>query len=327
MRQIPSEEPMIDIPMPTPPIVTALEGCPDAEIVCANNEAEWLAARKDYITASDVAVILGHHPRKSPLTLYNEKIGLLEPDDVSSNEFVKWGKRLEPIIADAYAEETGRGLIDPGRFTLLRSRKYPWLAATLDRLVIIPDGPTGALEIKSTNAFLAREWEGEPPVAAQVQLQVQLIVTGLFTGSLAALVGGNRFFWTDQTLNEGFAELVINKTGEFMRRLETGNPPDVDGSESTKETIKRLFPKDYGEMIALPAELQQWADALAEYKVTRGLVKEKIDLYENKIKMALGDASGGIFLDGSGFSFKLQKREGYTVDPTEFRVLRPTKAK
>jgi len=93
-------------------IPQTLTGCPDAEIVCANDETEWLAARKDYITASDVAIILGHHPHKSALTLYNEKIGLLEPDDLSGNENVKWGKRLESVIADVYTEETGRNLVE-----------------------------------------------------------------------------------------------------------------------------------------------------------------------------------------------------------------------
>lgn len=308
-------------------IPTALTGCPDAEIVCAEDEQEWLAARKNFITASDVAVILGHHPHKSALTLYNEKIGLIEPDDVSNNEPVKWGRRLEPIIADAYAEETGRGLIDPGRFTLLRSKKYPWLAATLDRLVIIPDGPTGALEIKSTSAFLSKEWEGEPPEVAQIQLQCQLLVTGLSLGSLAALAGGNRFFWMDQQANVGFAQLVVEKTGEFMRRIETGNPPDVDGSESTKETIKKLYPRDSGETISLPAELQQWAELMSDLKERKKEIQEGIDLYENKIKLAIGDASAGLFPDGSGFSYKLTQRKGYVVEPTEFRTLRPTKAK
>jgi len=42
----------------------------------------------------------------------------------------------------------------------------------------------------------------------------------------------------------------------------------------------------------------------------------------NQLIAAMGNASYAVAADGTRFSFKAQKRAGYTVEPKEIRVLR-----
>ena len=55
--------------------------------------AEWLAFRKDKITATDIATICGVNPYKSPYMLWQEKLGLKGPE--SENDAMREGKLLE----------------------------------------------------------------------------------------------------------------------------------------------------------------------------------------------------------------------------------------
>lgn len=297
---------------------------------------EWLEARRNGIGGSDAASVLGLNPWKSPLALYNEKIGLLESDSLDDKEYVEWGTILEPVIAEKYQKVTGRKLTYPGPYVIQQNEKYPHMLATVDRFFQyfpvtdderLCEEKHGVLEIKTTSAYAEKKWDIEPPEQYQIQLQHNLIVCGLDFGSFALLIGGQKFIYVDVQRNEKFCELLIEKEQEFWHRLETGNPPPADGSESTKEAIRRLYPRDSGETIALPVEAREWALSLEDVKEKIGDLESMKGLYENKIKMAIGEASSGVFPDGSGFSYKLQSRKEFVSKATEFRVLRPFKAK
>lgn len=286
---------------------------------------QWLEARKNGIGGSDAAAILGLNPWKSPLALYNEKIGLLESDSLDDKEYVEWGNILEPVIAEKYEKVTGRQLHYPGPFVIQQNENYPHMLATVDRFIVDCANTLGVLEIKTTSAYAEKKWDIEPPEHYQIQLQHSLIVTGLTQGSFALLVGGQKFIWMDVPKNEAFCALLIEKEQEFWHRLETGNPPEADGSESTKEAIRRLYPKDSGETIQLPAYLQSDALKLEAVKAAIKDAKEAKQLYENRIQAAIGGASIGLFPDGTGFSFKQQTRAAHEVKESTFRVLRKVK--
>lgn len=290
---------------------------------------EWLEARRNGIGGSDAAAILGLNPWKSPLALYNEKIGLLESDSLDDKEYVEWGTILEPVIAEKYQKVTGRRLLYPGPYVIQRNDQYPHMLATVDRFIAGDeiDQAIGVLEIKTTGAYSEKNWDIEPPEHYQIQLQHSLVVTGFTMGAFALLIGGQKFIHLDVQKNEAFCALLIEKEQEFWHRLETGNPPEADGSDSTKEAIRRLYPRDSGETIALPAEAREWALSLEDVKEKIGELEGMKGLYENKIKMAIGEASSGVFADGSGFSFKLQQRKEFVSKATEFRVLRAFKPK
>src|SRR5262245_45273981 len=91
----------------------------------------WLKARG--IGASDAPIILGlaPWPGRTALRLYAEKLGLIDPPE--QTEAQELGLALEPIVAARWERATGRQLCPiPARPEMHRSRRYPWLTATLD---------------------------------------------------------------------------------------------------------------------------------------------------------------------------------------------------
>jgi predicted phage-related endonuclease len=69
-------------------------------------EQEWLEARKQDVTSTEVAALFGLNPHKSRLRLWHEKRGDVE-SDFEDNPFTKWGRRLQNAVAEGIAEDEG----------------------------------------------------------------------------------------------------------------------------------------------------------------------------------------------------------------------------
>lgn len=79
----------------------------ETTINATDNRDGWLKARKRGIGGSDAAAALGMSPWKTQLELYLEKRGELMAPDIDS-EAMLWGRVLEPVIRQQYAERTGK---------------------------------------------------------------------------------------------------------------------------------------------------------------------------------------------------------------------------
>jgi putative phage-type endonuclease len=297
----------------------------------AARREQWLAARREGLGASDAPAVLGIPGwRKSPYALYAEKTGLADiPQD--ENDFIEWGHRLEPVIADAYADETGRVVLASGEYELQRHPEAPYLFATLDRMVgssadgrhPLPMDSTGVLEIKTASEFKRKEWEsGGIPQAYLVQVQHQLMVTGYLWGSLAVLIGGHMFLWRDIGRNEPFINWLREEEDKFWNRVKHRKPPQPDGARATTEIIRRLHPEVTADLIEMPGEAIDWDRERAH-------AMEVIDTYttvktecENRIRAAIGPHAIGILPNGGQYTWTTEKRAGYTVQPSSSRVLR-----
>lgn len=299
-----------------------------SEIVC-DTRAQWLEERRKGIGASDAAVILGLSKWQSPMGLYAEKVGLV-PISQEESDLLEWGQRLEPVIAGKYADETGREIRDPGSFTIQKSTDVDFQIATLDRIVmggqpaapLSHDGP-GALELKNVMEFRRDDWDEEPPLLYQVQVQHQMAVTGFRWGSIAAIIGGRSFVWADIPRNERFIAILLQREEEFWRRVVDQRPPPPDGSEATTEILKALYPKvEDGEIIAAPPDLIAYADQLAAAKLEIKAAEAKEKEAENMIKAFIGAHLGCVLPNGVGFTLKAQTRAAHAVKESTFRVLR-----
>lgn len=72
-----------------------------------DKKIEWLKARRNSIGSSDIAVILGVSPWRTPLQLWEEKTATGEPE-LTTNWAQARGIELEPEARDQYEQITGR---------------------------------------------------------------------------------------------------------------------------------------------------------------------------------------------------------------------------
>lgn len=287
----------------------------------------WLKGRRHGIGASEASAVIGLNPWKSALQLYAEKLEIAEPD-AAETEAMEWGLLLEPVIAERYAGVTRRELAPVEPFTIYRSRTHPFMTATFDRLIIGDPRGLGVLQIKTAGQFKAEDWEDEPPVYYQVQTQQEMAIAGAAWGSLAVLIGGQRFRYFDLVRNDRFLSVLVEREGAFWNRLLAQDPPEVDGSESAREILRKLYPRETpGLVVNLPGEAVDWDTELQQVKTMGKEYEAKKQELENKIKAAIGEAESGILPNGTSYTWKASDRKGYVVEATVTRTLRRKEAK
>jgi putative phage-type endonuclease len=285
------------------------------------NRAVWLEARRHGIGASEAAAILGLSPFATPLEVFADKLGLLEA--VEPTEEMTWGLLLEPLVAARYAEETKRRLAEPTPLTIHVHPEHEFLRATLDRVIVEAEGkPCPApLELKTASAYDLAAWAEEPPIHVQIQVQHQLLVTGDAWASVAALIGGQKFVWSDIERNDEFIAAYLERACAFWRRVELGEAPEP-GAED-RDVLAQLYPRERaGETIPLPPEAEEWdsdrEDAIVELK-RWGSVKEQ---NENRLKAAIGEAAYGRLPSGIRYSWRTVERPEVLQPAVSYRQLR-----
>jgi putative phage-type endonuclease len=308
-----------------------LDTIPQAPAIIHTDREQWLMRRREGVGASEVAAILGFDATRDALSVYAEKIGVLE---VEETPLMKWGKRVEDAIAEGYAEETGRIVTNPGAFEIARHPDLPILGATLDRetegceLTPAPANGKGALEIKAVNAFAAAQWKEEPPLHNQIQLQIQMGCKGLSWGSLAALIGGLKLAWQDIARNQTFLDYALPEIEAFWLCVKRREPPVVkEAKEGTWAALKALYPSDNGLGVALDEAAIGLVSEWEQYRAVRLEAEKKEKDFKAQIEQLIGGAATGLLPDGRALTLKTTAREGYVVAPSTYRTLRLVKPK
>lgn len=290
---------------------------------------QWLEERRKHIGASDVAAILGVDPWRGPLAVYADKVGGVSQSD---KRWMRYGRKLEGVIAEMYGEDTERPVLDLGAFEIQRHPDLPFLGATLDRLTrgseAHPDpfgrhtDDAGPLECKAVAGFKAKEWREDPPLHYQVQLQAQLACTGAPWGSLAALIGGVALAWRDLERNDKFIGAMLPRLEAFWLRVQRREPPPADALPGTSDAVRALWATEDGETVPLDHAALQLVTSWEAAKTRIGAAKDTADQLENELRARLGSASFASLPDGSLLTLRQQQRKAYAVQATSYRVLR-----
>lgn len=247
---------------------------------------EWLRERQKGIGGSDVAAVLGLSKFKTALDVYNEKISDV-PLQILQTPRMRAGIMLEQVIADWYAEESGKKVVLDNK--IRKHREHNFLIANIDRVIYASNGEgTGVLECKTTNSFFAKTWDTEIPMEYYCQLQHYLLVTGYTWGEIAVLIDGydfRRYYFTrdDEFITALTERLVYFWTEHVAKRI----PPDP----VTEKDVLTLFPKETaGKTIVATEELRK---IYLELKNEKALVKAhegRIEVLEESIKLLMQDA-------------------------------------
>lgn len=281
------------------------------------NRNAWLAKRNSGIGGSDAGAIMGYNPWKSAYQLWLEKTGQVEPADLSDKESVQWGIKQEPLIAEEFEARTGKRVRRAG---MLQRVDYPWMMADVDRLIV---GEKAGLEIKTTNAFSAKEWdEDNVPDSYYWQCQHYMMVTGLPKWYIAVLIGGQHYRDKVIPRNDALIADLFEAEEQFWNvNVKQHIMPDIDGSESTKDAIDGQFKGGNTDILELPGDAAHILELLDNLKGQEKEVKSKIQEQKNKLALMLGDYEIGMIGDRK-VTYKMTKGR-ITVDSKKLKTEYP----
>ena len=235
------------------------------------------AKRKETIGASEGAAVLGLSPWKSPIDVWRYKTGR-QTNDAANSEAAHWGLRLEPIVAQEYADRNNVTLSDSqGRY------KRGVLSATIDYRI---DDDT-LLEIKTTSAWMPT-WQ-DVPTYYRVQAYHQMICTDATKVVFALLAGGNKYEEHIVTRPDSEYLTVYERalTLWWQRHIVADKPPEPINIED----MYKLFPRAAKDTSAIAT--REMVMEIDEYRTLLNQVKgceSRMDDIKKGIMKIMGDS-------------------------------------
>lgn len=258
------------------------------------DRATWLEFRRKGIGGSDAAAIAGLNKWKSPVAVWLEKTGQIEPEE--AGEAALWGQKLEDVVARHFAEVTG--LKVQRRNAILQHPDHLFMLANLDRVIVDKENGWGVLEIKTTSAYRKDAWEDDRvPDEYMLQVQHYLAVCGYQYAYIAVLIGGQTYKHQYIPRDEEIISYLIQIESDFWKLVESGTPPEMDGSEASSEVLGLLYPESNGCKVQLPLNAEALIEEFEEAQSQETIWAEKKNLATNKLKELLGENEIGIIGD------------------------------
>jgi len=219
---------------------------------------EWYDFRLRGIGGSEVGTVMGINKYDTWMRTFHEKVGLTD-QRLEDNNLMFWGREHEDKIAEIwqYWDDTPDGYIENKKNNRIirrcrnvngyvRNPKYPWLFASLDRLMNKDGGVnfiTGEtlsaacpLECKTLSYWAASVWESGIPQYYFSQVQTYMIIMEVDYAEIAILKDGNKFNVEYVMRDPEWCEKIIHDTRNFW----------YDRVVPAKEAKKK---RDYSELI------------------------------------------------------------------------------
>lgn len=301
---------------------------PFAKIVFDTREDDeerdrWLAQRCNSIGGSEIGAIAGFSNYGSALTVFNEKLGLVEK--FKGNFHTKFGNRMEPSIREwiqeDFKEETGVELKTFEYPYMMVDADFSYFSANIDGLGVLDEqwkykenrdtgefwsiepGELFGLEIKTGSEFLQKMWAGEEvPDSYYCQCQWYMGVTGLKYFLIIYLLG-KKVQWKVIPRNEDDIKALRDIGHNFWTQhiLTKVAPNPVGLKPETDQILEQQALNNDSEVNITDEKLTKYNEVSDKIK---DLEKEKERL-KQEIFLELGDSKKGT--DGS---YKLSR---YTV--------------
>jgi len=252
---------------------------------------DWLKWRTKGIGGSDVSVIAGINKFRSIFQLWLEKTGQVIPEEVET-EYTHFGTVLEPIVKKEFVRRTG--LKVRAKKMLLQSEDYPFMIADLDG-VIYENGEICIFEAKTASTYKEEVWKSGVPEEYMLQVQHYMAVTGAKKTYIAALVGGNQFYYHEVHRNEELISLIIDMEKHFWEQnVLKGKEPTPDGSEATTDYFNSKYSQSNGSAIELPETALMLCRQYDELTEQLNELKDRKEAISNQLKNYLKDNEVGV---------------------------------
>lgn len=279
----------------------------------------WHQARRQGLSSSDLAAIVGKSQYRSAMMVQREKLGLEpEPEAAPPSEDAYWGDVMEGPVAQTFAERRGLELMPPRRWAhwlpesdvhelldgervrqMVFLRAAPVLRSTPDFLVLVDDAPA-IVEVKTTGKLKA--WRDGVPTAVLLQTQWHMLCAGAKRAFVVVLFFGGRrsmkfFEITRAPELDGVDSRGARFAVDWWQRHVVERQPCVP-THLDIPWLDATYPKSNGETVVLPRSLdtldEQFVAARRELdaaRVTERRAKAAFKSVVAPLRMAMGSAS------------------------------------
>jgi predicted phage-related endonuclease len=284
-----------------------------------------LALRRTGLTATDLVVLSGLDPYRTPHDVWADKLGIAVPS--AETEPQSLGNELEPIVIRRLAEKRGLYTI-PRRMMTVRRKDKPLHLATPDAFfALAPRGSVEALgQVKVVGVGSARAWWPSGVVTGLpdrvfVQCAWELGVTGLPVDYVGALVGGTEIrtyaVERDADLEELLGELEDLAAKWWRDHVVARVPPALDGSEGAARMLRALYPRPRGPRRKAGPLTEQAAREYFDAKRAALEAERQLETAKQQLIDYCGEAVGIL---GDGWRLAYDYRRAYAVTPRPYVV-------
>lgn len=292
------------------------------QVIPFTTKEAWLTERAKDITSTEISALFGINPWLTAFELWHRKknkdLGQFE-----ENTRMKWGKRLQESIANGIAEDKEWGIKPKTEYIRLEGLG---IGSSFDYEILMP---RALLEIKNVDSLAFKNgWllDGEDlqaPVYYELQCQHEMLVSGIDTLYLGALVGGNNPKVIERKADEKIHKAILEKCEDFWESIKENKEPEPN-FERDSCFIAELFNTATKDKVVDVSEQLDYLSLTQEYKAfgeQETIAKKMKDSIKAKLLMKVGDAEKVV---GNGFSIVLSetKESSYTVNRKAGRMFR-----
>lgn len=202
------------------------------QIIPFTTEEAWLQNRKQDLTSTDIADLFGCGYSNYE-EFFNRKLHGLESAFIP-NKRSGWGKALEPCIAQEFARAYKWNIRKKSEYIRLPDER---VGSSFDYEInwLEPSGFINGLQIEEMKSILMevknvgfdaykRDWikgfDIQAPAKIELQIQNELLVSGLSKCMLCVLIGGNEDIVLVREANKKIQDAILLRAEKFWDKID-----------------------------------------------------------------------------------------------------------
>lgn len=200
---------------------------------------EWLQNRMNGLGGSEVSAVLGLNPYMDNVTLWEQKTGRRQPEDISDKPFVQYGTQAEMHLRGLFRLDYPQYEVEYVDNNSFKNDRFPWAQASLDGWLTDQDGRKGILEIKTTeilNSMHKEKWNDKIPDNYYCQVLFYMAVLeadfAVLKAQLKTEFDGvpylqTRHYHIERSEVQEDIDYIMQKGAEFWEYVKAGKRPPL----------------------------------------------------------------------------------------------------
>lgn len=279
------------------------------------NREAWLKERMTGIGGSDAPAVLGLSKWRTPLDVFYDKRG--EGAEFIDNDAMKWGRLLEPVVRQEYAERRGE-VVRVKPHELIRHPRHSFIFCTPDGITDSGRGYEG--KVARTAEGWGEEGSADIPEAYLIQVQHSMLATALPVFDVAVLIAGSDFRIYEVPADAELQDMIVDVESAFWEQVQRGEAPPPQTAADAARRFRTVRP---GESVTATKEVEDIVRNLMRMKIDAAELEAMADAHKALVMGFLGEAETLVDLQGKPLCTWKQAKGALRFNTARFKADSP----